>query len=153
MISFFSLDDMQVLGHHITKKPGVQAIKFIGIEHACHKKGNHLFLYGDFKDLILFDWKRQEIVRKWQYHRNVILQVDFLPFVHGRYSLEKTPIYGISMAFDHSIKVWNVAEKNDSQALVDKIHGSHNQPFTAFCFYENTETKVNDMNQFSYLIC
>ena len=145
MISIWNLSKMELAHNHLTKKAAVQCLKFYD-SSAPGAPYHSLLLYAEYKDIYLFDWRRHQIVKRWDLHRNIVLQLDFLPFNQRKNIMTATTRSGvraISLAFDHSIKIWDVMEQQeDNPRLIDKIHSSGGQPFTAFAIREDVEAQV-----------
>ena len=149
MISIWNLSQMELVHNHLTKKSSAQCLRFYdpvspGVIY------QPLLLYGEYKDIYLFDWKRHQVLKRWDFHRNIVLQLDFLPFFQRKNittNTAKSGIRAISLAFDHSIKIWDVMDQESNPRLIDKIHSSNGQPFTAFAIRENVDAEVLSTKQ------
>ena len=141
MLSFYNITKNELMYQYHTRKP-VTCLRFF--RNHEEKQDNCWLLYGEFKDIVLFDWRSQQVARRWALHRNVVLQLDFVPPLKAKFTRNHlmSRHIGISLAFDHSIKLWELSELAEQPPLLDKIHSSTNQPFTAFCFRKPADSDV-----------
>jgi hypothetical protein len=131
LVTVHDVSNGRLLGSHRTKKP----VSFLRFFKSNDEDASSLLLFAEFRDVVLMDWKSQQQLRRWNLHRNIILQLDFVPPLRARFGKGwSSKKLGISLAFDHSIKIWDLADQADEPKPIDKIHSSSGQPFTAFCF-------------------
>ena len=138
LISLYNATTAELLFQHRTRKP-VSCLRFF---RNGEQQDNSWLMYGEFKDIVLFDWRYQQIIRRWSIHRNIVLQLDFVPPLKAKFGRGASRHLGISLAFDHSIKLWELSEVSEQPQLVERIHSSSNQPFTAFCFRKPADSEV-----------
>lgn len=143
LLSFYNATEGQLLFQHRTRKP-VTSLRFF---RNRDQQDNAWLMYGEFKDIVLFDWRYQQVLRRWSIHRNIVLQLDFVPPLKSKFGgargqgAANARHLAISLAFDHSIKLWDLSDTAEQPQLVEKIHSSSNQPFTAFCFRKPADSE------------
>lgn len=133
LISFYDLSSDHILAQYRTRKP-VTTLMFYRSNNPANF--HSLLLFSEFKDVVLLDWRQQQVLKRWNLHRNVVLQLDFVPQLKARFGKPVSNLrqLGISLAFDHSIKIWDLSDQNSEPRPVEKIHSSSGQPFSSFCF-------------------
>lgn len=155
-----------MLFNHPCKRTPAQCLSFYKQSHQANNSisaDRPWLLYAEYKDTYLLDWRQRTVLRKWNLHRNIILHLDFLPprppseveLKLGRSAVggggggsgQRQQVLAISVAFDHSIKLWDCSA--NEMRIVDKLHSPDNQPFTAFCVRRKHNSDVRFVENYN----
>jgi hypothetical protein len=94
----------------------------------CFHPSEPVIMYEEYSHVILFNYESKQELFRANIHRNVILQLSFLPV-----SLDRKPVAFASLGFDHCIKISALNQRLELLSI-DRVHSSTMQVFTSFCF-------------------
>lgn len=137
LVQIWNATSGEIQCNHYTKKTPASCLTFMTPEMLHERASASLLAYTEYRDIFIFDWKKKQVIQKLEIHRNVVLTLSFLSFrINQKHC-------GISIGFDNSIKLWEIDE-NGYQVL-DKLHSSIRQHYTAFCMIRTTSTSVSNI--------